>query len=126
MADLYYILAVISFFFFAIVIFFTFEEVLKEDRTGREYDIATFYVVVFGIVNMVLIAILTYQGYNLDTVMYNVTSGQIETYTSTEDMTYMAYGFFVFFLIHIALIAKKVFDFFIASFYEPKEGEWKK
>jgi len=118
--NLYYLFTALSIVIFVLIIYFTEEEMIKEDKTGRQYDASIFIVAPLTVINLILIVILAYQSWNVEVLYFDGSDYAI--YTS--QMEYMMYVFFGFFLINCALLFKNVAEFFINSFYEPK-GRWK-
>ena len=119
MADMYYLLSGFSLLFLFIVIVFSEYEYIKVDRVGREYDASIFVTVPLSVINLILFVILAFQSWNVE--VYDPLLGGWQS----TNMDYMCIVFYTLFLINMALILKVVFEFFIASFYEPK-GKWKR
>lgn len=99
------------------IVYLTEKEMIKTDKTGREYDAAIFVVVPLIILNMIIIILLSYQSWNIETLYVDV-AGEIQVYST--QLGYMTAVFYSFFLIHLLVLFKNVFDFFVNSFYEPK------
>jgi len=119
-ADMYYMFTGVSILLFVLIVLFTEDEYIKTDKTGREYDANIFIVVPLTVLNMIMIILLAFQSWNVE--MYDPT---IQDYVVYQ-YDYMVLVFYGFFLINLALMVKKVFDFFINVFYESSVNKkWK-
>jgi len=121
LSDYYYLLSALSIIVLVLVIYFSNEEIIKVDKTGREYDASIFIITPLSVICLVLFAVLAYQCWNIEILYTDGTT----LYTETISMGYFTVIWFLMFVITCALLGKAVFEFFINSFYDPK-GKWQR
>jgi len=119
-ADMYYLLTAFAFVFFFFNIYFTWDEMIKVDSQGREYDAFFFIVMILGISSIILNIVLAMQSWNIETLY--VVGNQVQTYTSEDLGYFLAVHLFLFFAT-IAMMIYKAFEFFISSV---EKAEYKK
>ncbi len=121
LSDYYYMLSALSIILVILIVYFSTIELLKVDKTGREYNASLFIYAPLSIIALVIFAVLAYQSWNIE-ILY--TDGQT-VYTEVISMGYFTVIWFFMFVVVCALLGKGIFEFFINSFYEPK-GTWKR
>lgn len=111
-ADMYYLLTAFSLVFFFFNIYFTWDELIKVDSQGREYDAYFFIVLMLGISCAILNVVLAMESWNVETLY--VVGNTVQTHTSEDLGYFLAVHLFIFFA-NVALMLYKTFVFFIES-----------
>ena len=106
---MYYMLNGIMIALLVLTILFTEWEIIRIDRFGREYNASIFVVSGISAINMILIAVLAYQSWNIETLY--IVNNHLETEVS--NLSYLVFVYVFFFFLHIALIAKMIFEFWL-------------
>jgi len=107
--DLYYMLTAFNFIFFFFALYFSWDEHLKLDRAGVEYDMYIFIAIPLSFIGMILSVILMYNSFLVETPYVVGTT----FYThQNHDLEYLSVVHGFFFLCYFAFIAKNAFDFF--------------
>jgi len=96
--DLYYMLTAFNFIFFFFALYFSWDEHLKLDRAGVEYDMYIFIAIPLSFIGMILSVILMYNSFLVETPYV----------VGTTFYTHQNHDFLCYF----AFIAKNAFDFF--------------
>lgn len=106
---MYYMLTAFNFVFFFFALYFTWDEHMKLDKQGIEYDMYIFIAIPLALIGIILSIALAFGSLHVETLY--LVGNAVEIYENT-DLFYFAIIHILVFFIYILFIVKNVLDFY--------------